>query len=377
VTNGGVSFTEVVARSEHVSPRAIEIGTAFADAIPPPTETQGLRDAALWWATWVGKIVPLWPGVHERAKEARGDLLGHGWTVDEAASRDVAQVREWWTDAPFSNIGFATRSNGILVVDLDPRHGGLERWRALCVRYGIDDSDVPRSVSPRGDGGQHLWFRVPADWEGVDGHSDIAYPHSPLLPGVDRPWQVPVQPSMRIVVVDAASRDPSRREGLRAYRWVAGDPRALPIAPPVLLGEQLETSSDGSSGGFNGGSTNGNSSVSSGTPGVPIDARVGHLSDGPLDIQALATSGVPVGEQSYTFKRMACSMVARGWDDETIVSVLLLTAQQSPVGDPDDPWTIAHLVPMVAHARRYIERSRAAETARNRQFAKNLARRWR
>lgn len=356
MTESGVSFSEIIARVEHASPRAIEIGNRFADAIPPPaTDGTGLRVAAMWWAQYVGKIVPLWPGNHERAKEARGDLLGHGWQVDDVASRDLAQVQEWWTDAPYSNIGFATRSNGILIVDLDPRNGGLERWRSLCERYGIDDHDVPRSVSPRGDGGQHLWYRVPESWCGAGG---ILYPHSSLMPGVDRPWQVPVQPSMRVVTVDAASKDPARARGLRPYRWIAGDPRALPSAPEILLGDQLEATQTGASGG--------STATASG-------ATFGN--NEPLDVAALARAGVPVGEQSYTFKRMACSMIAKGWDDETVVRTLLVTAEQSPVGDADDPWTVSDLVPMVAHARRYIERSRAAEIAEGQALAAKLTRR--
>jgi hypothetical protein len=364
MTDGGVSFSEVVAAAEHASPRSIEIGNWWADFIPPPAmDGSGLAAAAVFWAGNVGKIVPLWPGVDARAKEARGDLLGHGWQVDDVASRDLSQVKEWWRSEPFSNIGFATRSNRILIIDLDPRHGGLERWRALCDRYGIDDRDVPRSVSPRGDGGQHLWFRVPDDWEGTSG---ILYPHSSLMRGIDRPWQVPVQPSMRIVTIDPQAKDPSQSVGLRPYRWMSGDPRVLPDAPPILLGEQLEstqTAGESSSGPSSGGAIGGTVAVSA--------------SGEPMDLEALAASGVPVGEQSYTFKRMACSMVARGWDDETIVRVLQLTAEQSPTGDPDHPWSVSDLVPMVAHARRFIERSRNAEAARHRAFAQNLTRRWR
>lgn len=374
MTSGGVPFSEVVAQAEHASPRAIEIGNRFADAIPPPDVYggQGLLHAAVWWAQYVGKIVPLWPGNHDRAKEARGDILGHGWTVDDVASRDLAQVAEWWTDGPFSNIGFATRSNGIVIIDLDPRHGGLERWRTLCVQHGIDDRDVPRSVSPRNDGGQHLWFRVPEAWTGAGG---ILYPHSSLMPGVDRPWQVPVQPSMRVVTIDHAAKDPGGRTALRMYRWLAGDPRALPDAPPVLLGDQLERPQSVSAASPASVAADAGAGGAQPSTRSSIDATFGQHE--PLDVAALARAGVPVGEQSYTFKRMACSMVARGWDDGTICAVLLKTAEQSPVGDPDDPWTISDIAPMVTHARRYIERSRAAELLASQQYAANLTRRWR
>jgi len=352
VTSSGVSFTEIVAQAEHVDAGLMDIGSRFAAAIPQPSvEAGGMRDAALWWAHHVGKVVPLWDASHpDDSKKANSAVLGSGWEVDDVATRDLAQVQEWWTNAPLANIGFASRANGILIVDLDPRHGGNDRFWNFCSEKRIDVSRVPRSVSPRNDGGQHLWWRLP------DG---ATFPHSPLLPGVDRPWQVPVPPSMRLVVVDQGAKGTGRREDFRPYRWTAGDPRALPIAPEALLGAPAaEVTQDGSAFG--------------GEASSPI---AGNETDGD-GVAGLARVDVPVGEQSYTFKRMACSLIARGYEDETIVGALMYSADHSDVGDPDNPWTERDIRPMVQHARRYIERSRQAEAATNAQFARNLTRRF-
>jgi hypothetical protein len=327
-----VNFGDLVAAAEHVSPRALEIGTRFADTIPDPAmDGTGLRDAARWWAEWVGKIVPLFPGAHPKAKEANSDVLGRDWNVEDVASNDPATVWDWWSEAPFSNIGFCSRANGILIIDLDPRHGGLDKWRALCTRYDMDDLEVPRSVSPTGDGGQHLWFKVPPG---------ETFAHSPLMHGIDRPWQVPVQPSLRIVTVDPSAKDPARRLGLRPYRWLSGDPRALPTAPPVLLGDALESTQTGSA-------PDAASNPASSTVGGGLD-----------DVTA-----VPVGVQSYTFKRLACSLVRRGKSDEEIAAALWDVALASPVGDANDPWQPTHMVEFAHGARRYIERQ-DAEAAR-------------
>jgi hypothetical protein len=330
-----INFGEVVAAAEGCSPEAVAIGSRFTEYIPPPsTDGTGLLTAAVWWATWVGKIVPLWPGMHPKAKEANSELLGSGWSVDTVASRDPARVADWWRDEPFANIGFASQANRILIIDLDPRHDGLVKWRALCARYAIDDRNVPRSVSPSGDGGQHLWFRLP------DG---ATYVHSPLRQGIDRPWQVPVPPSMRVVTVDAGDKDPDRRQGLRPYRWLAGDPRTLPVAPPILLGDALESPP-----------------VVAATP--TADRTSGRAKRTDRDDLLLLTR-VPVGEQSYTFKRIACSLIRRGSTDAQVVEHLARVAAGSPVGDAADPWTEGHMWPIAASARRYLERRDAEQLA--------------
>jgi len=39
------------------------------------------------------------------------------------ATTDQEQVRRWWRSFPRSNIGLAM-GNGLMVIDIDPRHGG-------------------------------------------------------------------------------------------------------------------------------------------------------------------------------------------------------------------------------------------------------------
>jgi len=41
------------------------------------------------------------------------------------ASRDEATVRAWWARLPQANVGLATGA-GLLVLDVDPRHGGAD-----------------------------------------------------------------------------------------------------------------------------------------------------------------------------------------------------------------------------------------------------------
>lgn len=358
-----VSFGEAFASDTGVvpiDPDAARVGNALAASIPMPSqENRGFLQAARWWAMYIGKVFPLGSATEDDGAKHPAGLLGHGWTSESIGTTDDTQIIEWWTESPLSNIGIVTRANGILVLDVDPRHDGWSSMRRIAEETNLDVSRLPRSVSPRGDGGVHFWFRVPR--ERVDAPGEV-YPHSALAPGLDRPWQVPVPPSVRLVTVDPDSRDASRVRDYRPYVWAAGDPRTLPEAPEALLGPGISTAgtNDATPADGSGGSGNGSGSGNNGSSGWP-----GRLGKDIAD--ALAQDGVPVGEQSYTFKRMACSYVSRGFSDEQIIAALLETAARSPIGDVTHPWTRNDIASMVHHARRYIEAERrreAAESAR-------------
>ena len=56
------------------------------------------------------------PGKHPRIKTGADH---------SAASTDAEQISQWWSLWPDANIGLVTgRRSGLLVVDVDPRHGG-------------------------------------------------------------------------------------------------------------------------------------------------------------------------------------------------------------------------------------------------------------
>ena len=88
------------------------------------------------------------PGKHPRA--------GHG--VKDATT-DSVQIHEWWEQWPDANIGLATGEvSGIIVLDVDPRHGGDRSLEMLEREYG----DLPKTVSTRtGGGGRHIFFKIP------------------------------------------------------------------------------------------------------------------------------------------------------------------------------------------------------------------------
>jgi len=98
--------------------------------------------------------------------EAIGKHPRHDYGIIEHgikdATTDETTIRRWWAKWPKANIGIATgRQSGIVVIDIDPRHGGDEIWRGLQQKYG----KVETWQSLTGGGGTHLIFANPPDIE--------------------------------------------------------------------------------------------------------------------------------------------------------------------------------------------------------------------
>lgn len=70
-----------------------------------------------------------------------------------------AQVRTWWSIWPRANVAIRTgRDSGLVVIDIDPEHGGDESLEALTTEQG----PLPgvRTIQT-GSGGRHFYFRHP------------------------------------------------------------------------------------------------------------------------------------------------------------------------------------------------------------------------
>jgi hypothetical protein len=76
------------------------------------------------------------------------------------ATTDLARIAAWWGGRyRGANIG-AKVPQSMIVIDIDPRHGGAETVAALEDRHGPLPTTLT-TVSGRGDGGQHLFYRRP------------------------------------------------------------------------------------------------------------------------------------------------------------------------------------------------------------------------
>lgn len=110
-----------------------------------------------------------------KCKKAALDYLHRGWSVIPMRERDKRPLIRWqvfqseraseqqllgWFDRwPESNVGIVTGVvSGLLVLDVDPRHGGEASLRHLQCEHG----PLPRTVEvTTGGGGRHLYFAHP------------------------------------------------------------------------------------------------------------------------------------------------------------------------------------------------------------------------
>lgn len=80
------------------------------------------------------------------------------------ATRDPVQIDRWLRRWPRCNWGIAT-GHRIVVVDIDPRSGGLESWSRLAMQHNPDDL-MTASVDT-GGGGWHLFYEGPGIAGGI------------------------------------------------------------------------------------------------------------------------------------------------------------------------------------------------------------------
>jgi hypothetical protein len=93
------------------------------------------------------------------------------------ATRDPDQIRRWWQGYPHWNVGIATgKASGIIVVDVDPRHGGDDTLAVSEAKYS-KLPDAPTVLT--GGGGLHIYFRYP------DGVARVANSAGALGLGLD------------------------------------------------------------------------------------------------------------------------------------------------------------------------------------------------
>jgi hypothetical protein len=126
------------------------------------------------------------PGKHPRSP--------HGVTE---ATTDPDVLHGWWRRWPDANVGVVTGPrSGVVVLDIDPRHGGDVSVDELTAAYG---SLPPTAESRTGSGARHLYYAHPGTpvpnavgiAPGFDLHGDGGYmvaPPSRHASGADYAW---------------------------------------------------------------------------------------------------------------------------------------------------------------------------------------------
>lgn len=152
-------------------------------------------------------VIPVEPG--GKRPLVRWEAFQH----KRASERDLRRWLRRWPDA---NVGIVTGAiSGLLVLDVDPRHGGDRSLAGLEHRHG-PLPDTVESVS--GGGGRHVYFAHPGG---------IIHNRAALVPGID------LRGDGGMIVVP-----PSRHPSGRDYAWRAshGPDMMTPAPlPPWLL----------------------------------------------------------------------------------------------------------------------------------------------
>jgi putative DNA primase/helicase len=157
------------------------------------------------------------PGKHPIAH-----LAPHGW---KDATDELAVIQDWANRAPGCNWGIVTgRACDLVVLDIDPRHGGDATLATLEKKYG---KLPPTLTVATGGGGLHLYYKYPPD-------AYIRSNAGQIGPGID------VRAEKAYVVAP-----PSVHISGRRYAWVSGDPmRDEPAELPAWLVSLLSSPRD-------------------------------------------------------------------------------------------------------------------------------------
>lgn len=112
-------------------------------------ESSSLCEAAVTLASAGWHVFPSKPGTNLPAITEWPDK----------ATTDIDQVRRWWRQWPQANISHVPGKSGVFVVDLDGPDG-FASWRQLQRVHGLAP-DTATVMSPRENGGAHLYFTAP------------------------------------------------------------------------------------------------------------------------------------------------------------------------------------------------------------------------
>lgn len=154
-------------------------------------KTEGLSDVGLaaleyarrgWWVFPVHTPAPgggcscrnrdcTNPGKHPRTRNGLND-----------ATVNLDRIASWWEMYPNANIGIACGPSGLVVIDVDPRHGGDESWRDVVGKLGDHLRDT--CIAQTGGGGEHYLYTCPPA-ETVTSFANSDKFTGPLGAGVD------------------------------------------------------------------------------------------------------------------------------------------------------------------------------------------------
>lgn len=245
--------------------------------------------------------------------------LNRGGT--KTASTDVAQVAEWWDHWPWAGVGIVTGvRSGLVVLDVDPRHGGTHSLEELRER-GLE---LTRTLyAHTGGNGWHLYYGHPGfevhnttgrvgarQLGGLDMRGDggfVVAPPSGHVDGGCYRWSssagaVEVIPSWMTQRADPARATSPRVEHLdRVIKYAStaleGECRRVAAAPEGLRNETLNRAAFALGTLVSTGALSAEAVVESLARAAAVASEQGVKPLGPLDAMRTIRSGLAAGMQ--------------------------------------------------------------------------------
>ena len=160
---------------------------------PKTPHEEKLKKASTWYASKTWKILPCYGltdggrctcnGTHTEPKDVGKHPAIGEWNVK--ATDDFNTVDTWWENTPANNIGVVCNRSGFLVIDVDPRSGGIDSFQKF---EELLEGSLPPTVEAYTGSynhknkkvrGRHLFYKVDAS-EQLVGNLKSAD-----LPGID------------------------------------------------------------------------------------------------------------------------------------------------------------------------------------------------
>lgn len=227
--------------------------------MPASSDSAERAAAAQGYALRGWSVIPMQP---------RGKRPLVAWRVFQQAPAEAADIARWFAHWPDANVGLVTgQVSGLVVADVDPRHGGADSLAAAEAAHG----PLPPTVeAATGGGGRHLYFAHPGR---------VVANRVALRPGID------LRGDGGCVVAP-----PSVHPSGRRYAWVAGRaPGQLALAPlPPHFGGKTR----------------------------PIGHAPGHW-------RRLVRDGIDEGARNNTIASLAGHLLQRGVDRDVVAELLL------------------------------------------------------
>ncbi len=291
---------------------------------PKTTHAERLAKGSVWYAKQGWKILPCFGitdggrctcnGQHAEPKDIGKHPQIGDW--NNRATDEIETVESWWDRNPENNIGVYCQGSGFIVVDIDPRSGGIESFEKFEELLGIT---LPKTVealtglySYQGsqNRGRHLYFRV------EDGDQFMGNLKSYGLNGIDIKYNGYVMVS------------PSRHGSGVTYDWAPGQSpweMRMAEAPEELLNAIRKRSSRG----------RGGTSLGQGDWSWLGDLNSG---DERVDINKFLEEGIEEGSRAVDIYKLACAIANKmGVDSEAgklAVETLMIRFNHEKVRPP-------------------------------------------